>query len=86
MKLLDSASRIGTRQASNGGTIRNKISVSEKEKSMHRPIYQWQFTVSAFWFPFEKSCLSKIIKFSPMLSLLFDLPNYPDMIFVYGVM
>jgi hypothetical protein len=48
MKLLDSACSICTRQASNGGAIRNKIAISEKEK-LTPDHYQLPFMVSPFW-------------------------------------
>lgn len=85
MKLLDSACCICTRQASDGRTIRNKISVPEKEKLMHRPVYQFSFMVNAFWILFKKSLLPQVMKFSPVLSILFLFPVFLELIFVYGV-
>lgn len=85
MKLLDSASSIGTRQASNGGSIRNKISVSEKEVNAQTDLpmaVHGQCFLVSIW---EILPLPDHKVFSYAI-FIFDLPNYPDMISVYDVM
>lgn len=85
MQLLDSASRIGTRQASDGGSIRNKVSVSEKEvnaqTALLMAVHGQCFLVSIR----EILPLPDHKVFSYVI-FIFDLPNYPDMISVHGVM